>query len=95
MLARGAERYHIYCAARATTPAATARASCAAQGLPTTSLHIDRLRAVEDGYLFEVITNGRGLMPAYRWPIPPADRWAIIAHVREIQKQQPERRGDA
>ena len=35
-----------------------------------------------------MITNGQGLMPAYRWPIPPADRWAIIAYVRELQQER-------
>ena len=39
-----------------------------------------------DGQIFDVITNGTGLMPGYRWPIPPADRWAIVAHVRELQR---------
>ena len=34
------------------------------------------------------MTNGQGLMPAYRWPIPPADRWAIIAHVRDLQRKR-------
>ncbi len=28
-------------------------------------------------------------MPAYRWPIPPADRWAIVAYVRELQRKRP------
>jgi hypothetical protein len=92
VLVRGAERFRIYCA-----PCHDARGDgkgiLAQQGLPTTSLHIDRLRAVEDGYLFEVMTNGRGLMPAYRWPIPPADRWAIIAHVRELQRQRQQEEG--
>jgi mono/diheme cytochrome c family protein len=92
VLARGAERYRIYCA-----PCHDARGDgkgiLAQQGLPTTSLHIDRLRAAEDGYVFEVMTNGRGLMPAYRWPIPPADRWAIIAHVRELQSQRQQEEG--
>jgi hypothetical protein len=86
VLARGAERFRIYCA-----PCHDIRGEgkgiLAAQGLPTTSLHIDRLKQAEDGYLFGVITNGRGLMPSYRWPIPPADRWAIIAHVRELQRE--------
>jgi hypothetical protein len=27
-------------------------------------------------------------MPAYRWPIPPADRWAIIAHIRELERDR-------
>ena len=92
VLARGAERFRIYCA-----PCHDAHGDgkgiLAQQGLPTTSLHIDRLRAVEDGYVFEVMTNGRGLMPAYRWPIPPADRWAIIAHVRELQRQRQQEEG--
>ncbi len=87
VLARGAERFRIYCA-----PCHDARGRgkgiFAQQGLPTTSLHIDRLRAVEDGYIFDVMTNGRGLMPAYRWPISAADRWAIIAHIRKLQRQQ-------
>jgi mono/diheme cytochrome c family protein len=93
VFARGAERYRIYCA-----PCHDARGDgkgiLAQQGLPTTSLHIDRLRAVEDGYLFDVMTNGRGLMPAYRWPVPPADRWAIIAYVRQLQRQRQREGGD-
>jgi len=92
VLARGAERFRIYCA-----PCHDARGDgkgiLAQQGLPTASLHIDRLRAAGDGYVFEVMTNGRGLMPAYRWPIPPADRWAIIAHVRELQRQRKQEPG--
>lgn len=86
VLARGAERFRIYCA-----PCHDARGDgkgiFAQQGLPTASLHIDRLRTADDGYLFGVITEGRGLMPSYRWPIPPADRWAIIAHVRQLQRE--------
>ena len=34
-------------------------------------------------------------MPAYRWPIPPADRWAIIAHVRELQRERQARAASA
>jgi hypothetical protein len=86
VLARGAERFRIYCAP-CHDQRGEGKGILAAQGLPTTSLHIDRLRAAADGYIFGVITEGRGLMPSYRWPIPPADRWAIIAHVRELQRQ--------
>jgi len=86
VLARGGERYRIYC-----LPCHDQRGEgkgiLAAQGLPTTSLHIDRLRTADDGYLFGVITEGRGLMPSYRWPIPVADRWAIIAYVRQLQQE--------
>ena len=41
-----------------------------------------------DGQIFDVITNGQGLMASYRWPIPPADRWAIIAYVRELERKR-------
>jgi mono/diheme cytochrome c family protein len=88
VLARGAERYRIYCQP-CHDPRGEGKGILAERGLPTTSLLEDRLRTVEDGYLFEVISDGRGLMPAYRWPIPAADRWAIIAHVRELQGQRP------
>jgi hypothetical protein len=54
--------------------------------VPTASFHTDKVRGYPDGQLFDIITNGSGLMPAYRWPIPPADRWAIIAHVRELER---------
>ena len=54
--------------------------------VPTTSMHAEKVLTAGDGHLFEVVTNGLGLMPAYRWPIPPADRWAIVAHVREMQR---------
>jgi hypothetical protein len=27
-------------------------------------------------------------MPGYRWPIPPRDRWAIVAYVRDLQARR-------
>jgi len=27
-------------------------------------------------------------MPSYKWPIPPADRWAIIAHIRALERER-------
>ncbi len=87
---RGAERYHIYC-----EPCHDARGD--GKGIlfqrgnvPTASLHSDKVRGAPDGHLFDVITNGQGLMPAYRWPIPPEDRWAIVARVREMERQRQE-----
>ncbi len=46
----------------------------------------DRLVDAADGDLFNVITNGRRTMPAYRFQIVTADRWAIIAYVRALQR---------
>ena len=86
LLARGAERYSIYCApchdAKGTGQGILQQRA----GVSTTSLHEDRLKQIEDGHIFDVITNGVGLMPGYRWPIDAQDRWAIIAHVRRLQE---------
>jgi hypothetical protein len=27
-------------------------------------------------------------MPSYRWPIPVADRWAIIAYIRQLERKR-------
>jgi len=52
------------------------------------SYHIDRLRQVPNGYIFDVITNGFGAMPDYAAQIAPQDRWAIVAYVRALQLSQ-------
>ncbi len=86
---RGRERFGIYC-----TPCHDPRGTGLGilhqrGGVPTTSLHIERIRSAPDGQIFDTITNGVGLMPGYRWPIPPGDRWAIIAYVRKLQETMP------
>ena len=89
VLARGADRYRIYC-----QPCHDARGD--GKGIlfqrgnvPTASFHQEKVLTYPDGQLFDIITNGSGLMSGYKWPIPPADRWAIIAHVRDLQKKRP------
>ena len=49
------------------------------------SYHIDRLRAVPNGYIYDVITNGFGAMQDYSAQVPPADRWAIVSYIRALQ----------
>ena len=83
---RGRLRYGIYC-----QPCHDARGD--GKGIlfqrgkvPTASFHQEKILKYPDGQIFDIMTNGQGLMPAYRWPIPPADRWAIIAYVRHLQQ---------
>ena len=52
------------------------------------SLHDPRIRAYPDLRLYEVITAGYGLMPAYGGPLAPADRWAVIHYVRVLERSQ-------
>lgn len=88
VVARGRDRYGIYC-----QPCHDARGD--GKGIlfqrgkvPTASFHQEKILQYADGQIFDVITNGFGLMASYRWPIPPADRWAIVAHVRELQRER-------
>ncbi len=58
-----------------------------ARGIPFTpalDLHGENARALSDGYIFGIITEGRGLMPSYR-RIPPDARWYIVSWVRALQ----------
>ncbi|HEX4822931.1 MAG TPA: cytochrome c [Candidatus Polarisedimenticolaceae bacterium] len=85
-LSRGRARYAIYCQP-CHDPRGDGKGILFTRGnVPTASFHTDKVRGYPDGQIFDIITNGSGLMPAYKWPIPPADRWAIIAHVRELEK---------
>jgi hypothetical protein len=56
--------------------------------VPTASFHQERILKYPDGQIFDVIPNGQGLMAGYRWPIPPADRWAIVAHAQEFERKR-------
>ncbi len=90
LLARGRARYAIYC-----QPCHDARGDGTGilfqrGNVPTSSFHSDKIRAYPDGQIFDIMTNGSGLMPSYKWPIPPADRWAIIAHIRELERERAE-----
>lgn len=85
VMARGRERYEIFC-----TPCHGAtglgNGTVVQRGFKVaTSHHLERLRNETNGYWFDVITNGFGVMPPAGPQIPVKDRWAIIAYVRALQ----------
>lgn len=55
---------------------------------PLMNLMSEQARNYSDGYIWGMITNGRGLMPSYR-RIPADDRWTIVSHVRRMQRESP------
>lgn len=55
---------------------------------PPPSYHQDRLRNAPDGYLYSVITRGYGVMLPYSDRLDPADRWAVVAYIRALQRSQ-------
>jgi mono/diheme cytochrome c family protein len=50
------------------------------------SLHA--YREVADGYLYDVVTHGFGLMAGYAAELTQEDRWAIVGYVRALQLSQ-------
>ena len=87
LIQRGKERYGIYCAV-------CHGASGDGQGITGTygvpgiaNFHSDTFKSATypDGRIFEVITNGKGMMGPYGYNIPVNDRWAIVAYVRTLQ----------
>jgi len=88
VLERGQQRFNIYCApCHDRTGSGLGMVVRRGYRRPP-SYHIDRLRQVPPGYIYDVITNGFGAMPDYAAQIPPADRWAIVAYVRALQLSQ-------
>jgi mono/diheme cytochrome c family protein len=89
MMARGRERYNINCA-----PCHGAQGD--GKGITTkfgmtviADLHDAQNRKVpqqSDGEIFNTISNGKALMQGYAANITIADRWAIVAYVRALQR---------
>lgn len=91
LLDRGEERYNIFCAPCHDAAGYGKGAVTLRRGLaPVPSYHQDYMRQYPDGRLFSIISNGSvsGLMRGYAHQIPVADRWAIVAYVRALQRSQ-------
>jgi mono/diheme cytochrome c family protein len=87
-LARGRQRYDIFCSP-CHDRVGTGDGMIVQRGYrQPPSFHIDRLRQEADGYFFDTITNGFGVMPNYAQQIPVADRWAITLYIRALQLSQ-------
>lgn len=85
LLLRGRERYNIYCLP-CHSPAGDGDGRVVRRGFPAPpSYHSERLRSAPDRYIFDVISQGYGVMASYADRITPADRWAIVAYVRALQ----------
>jgi mono/diheme cytochrome c family protein len=84
-LARGRERYDIYCAV-CHGPAGDANGMIVQRGFPRPpSFHEPRLREAPVGHFFDVIKNGYGVMYPQGSRVVAEDRWAIIAYIRALQ----------
>jgi len=53
---------------------------------PPAPLFGARALKMKDGQIFHVLTYGQGNMPPYNTQLSREDRWAAVAHVRQLQK---------
>lgn len=86
LLERGRERFAIACAVchgihgDGDSPVAHAM-----QRRRPPSFAERKLVALTPGKMFDVVTNGYGLMPSYATLLDVRDRWAVVAFVRTLQ----------
>ncbi len=88
MLARGQQRYDIFC-----TPchglSGDGKGMIVQRGFPQPpALDSPDLLQAKAGLFYDTITHGHGKMYSYADRVPPADRWAIIAYIRALQRSQ-------
>jgi mono/diheme cytochrome c family protein len=88
LIKRGQERFNIYCVV-CHGPAGFGDGMIVQRGFPPPpSYHIDRLRTAAPGYFVDVMTNGFGVMYPYADRVTLADRWAIAAYIRALQRSE-------
>jgi mono/diheme cytochrome c family protein len=92
--AAGDTLYHTFCSV-CHGPTGNADGTVSRQiGAP--SLLTARARVYSDGYIYSIIRYGRGVMPRYGDKVyAPIERWAIVNHVRKLQRQSPAPPGPA
>lgn len=85
LMARGQQRFQIYCAP-CHSPLGDGNGITKSFGMAVVAnLHDPRIVQMTDGEIFYVITHGRNLMGPYASQIEIEDRWAIVAYVRALQ----------
>jgi mono/diheme cytochrome c family protein len=85
LLARGQQRFGIFCAP-CHGLAGDGDGIIVAHGFPRPPSYFeDRLVAAPAQHFFDVMTNGYGVMFPYADRVDPHDRWAIVAYIRALQ----------
>jgi mono/diheme cytochrome c family protein len=88
LMARGQQRFTIYCAP-CHGALGDGQGITKAYGMTATpTYHDDRIRQMPEGQIFNTITNGLNTMMPYADKLPADDRWAVIAYLRALQRAQ-------
>jgi mono/diheme cytochrome c family protein len=87
VLARGKEKFTIYCSVCHGTLGHAAEDSRLKPYIPAIKpLVSDTVKSYKDGRIYHIITYGQGVMGSYASQVPsPEDRWAIVSYVRTLK----------
>jgi cytochrome c553 len=86
LVKRGQDRFNIFCS-ECHGYTGEADGMVVQRGFPRPpNFHVGRMVAAPDAYFLDVITHGHGVMYSYADRVPPADRWAIAAYIRALQR---------
>jgi mono/diheme cytochrome c family protein len=90
LIERGRERYQIFCApCHAET--GEGQGMIVQRGFPAPpSLRADAVRALSPHELYQVASNGYGIMYGFADRVPEEDLWAIVAYVHALQRTHSE-----
>ena len=88
LLARGRTEFDIFCSP-CHGRTGDGRGMIVQRGFPAPPpLWAPRLVSAKASALYDVITQGHGVMYSYADRVKSADRWAVIAYVRALQQSQ-------
>ena len=88
LVQRGRERFNAFCS-ECHGFGGDADGMVVQRGFPRPpSFHEARLVNAPDEHFVDVITHGYGVMYSYADRVPPADRWAIAAYIRALQRMK-------
>lgn len=89
LLARGRNRFDTFCATcHGVDGSGESIVGHNMEQRPPPSLVTERVPTLPVGQVFQVITEGYGLMPSYAPELTVDERWAVVAYVRALQRSQ-------
>jgi mono/diheme cytochrome c family protein len=89
LLVEGRRRFEIHCAAcHGLVGDGVSRVAADMTLRRPPSLLEASVRGFPDGRVYAAIARGYGLMPAYARDLDVAQRWAVVAYVRALQRSQ-------
>lgn len=85
LVAKGQERYNIYCIP-CHGPTGEGNGTATQFGMPKPPNFLgDQVKGLANGDIFNVITNGKGKMFSYGYRVKPDERWAVISYIRAME----------